>query len=779
MSLFKASKISTVPIRHVSMATNSDGLCSICVNVDLIEYFRREIHEERMQDFVSPGQRALRLGYLEDIEKRCESCVFCRLIIESLCKRRAPSQWLTRQGLLDHYGAEGIKYECFLFSYLYADNMRPHNMPAASLFEERDSQRAQQQAHRIGIGLRAPTVGPEVRFGPQPGVIQLSAISAAKYGMPRRFHGRVFNSERVDMDMARNWLSECETDHKELCSFPDMAIGGSASPAGPQDLLVVDVLRMNLCRMPHGSRYIALSYCWPKVNTFITTRSNVTELYNPGALRHYEERIIEAIQDAIRCVSELGERYLWVDALCIVQDDEEHKSSQIQQMDQVYGSSLLTLIHALPNARAEVETHYGLVGYRKGSRMTKQATFQVQGLELLIPSTGLDEVISSSSWITRAWTFQEERLSRRRLYFTETQMYFQCSCALFCEDSVGEGIDPSASIHPNTNLWNSSGLYRYRSVQGFHKHSATSLSRLPVDSPTAASDAYALLINEFSGRQMSDPRDIIASFEGILSVFGKSLKTDIWFGLPEKYLNEALLWIEAGPSLRRNISISPSSDMKFPTWSWAGWDTAVKLQFGYPGFILPEVEWFVISQSGEAIQLVTPGSYNLSRRRELISSIRSVRAPAGLPDDFLKTVQHRTGLSESKKRRLPRFLACWTCITLFRVADEEIDAAVGSGLPILDNAGRWAGSAFMGQGWKDNTKGNSRTCEFMLLSHSSFLYHDIELFDEVYFSPREWCILNVMLIQRDGDRAQRVGVGVIHEDAWVEANPVPMLIKLE
>lgn len=279
---------------------------------------------------------------------------------------------------------------------------------------------------------------------------------------------------------------------------------------------------------------------------------------------------------------------------------------------------------------------------------------------------------------------------------------------------------------------------------------------------------------------MSNPRDIIASFEGILSVLRRSLKTVFLFGLPEKYLDETLLWIETGPSSRRNISITPSSDTRFPSWSWAGWDTAVNLRFSDPIRIYPEVGWFVIHQSGEAIQVVTHGSYNASGHTKITSINRKVRPPVGPLDDFLKTVQHQASISESKKRELPRFLACWTCIASFGIIDEYMGPrSVPERLPVLDNVGHWAGSVFMGQGWKNNTTGNSRTFEFMLLSRSSRPVPHPKYYDMDFFTFRSWHLLNVMLVQRDGDRAQRLGIGVIHEDAWVEANPVPMLIKLE
>ena len=392
--------------------------------------------------------------------------------------------------MLDRERAEGMKSECFLFSYFYADYKGSNTTPVDSLSEGENVQRV----CRIGIGLLTSTDEGE-RIWDHAGVIQLSAISAAQHGIPRLCHGRAFNSERVDMGMARDWLSECETHHKQKCALPDMATGESAFPVGPQDLLVVDVLHMNLCRMPHGSRYIALSYCWPKVKTFVTAKSNVTKLYIPGSLKDNEEKIFQPIQDAIQCVSELGERYLWVDVLCIIQDDEEHKCSQIQQMDRVYGSSLLTLIHAPPSARTQVETHNGLAGYSKRYQTTKQVAYQVQGMELLIPLPRVDSVIEGSLWTTRAWTSQEERLSRRKLYFTQTQMYFQCSCTVFCEDSVREGIAASATIYRYTNLSYSKGPYFSSSV--FVVNSATWLTRNPIDNPNKAIILYERSLAQF------------------------------------------------------------------------------------------------------------------------------------------------------------------------------------------------------------------------------------------------------------------------------------------
>jgi hypothetical protein len=84
----------------------------------------------------------------------------------------------------------------------------------------------------------------------------------------------------------------------------------------------------------------------------------------------------------------------------------------------------------------------------------------------------------------------------------------------------------------------------------------------------------------------------------------------------------------------------------------------------------------------------------------------------------------------------------------------------------------------MEQRWKTDSLTDSSVFEFMLLSRSSVMA-ELTLFDEGVFLRRGRCFINVMLIERDNDQARRLSVGVIHEDAWVKAKPIPVLIKLQ
>jgi hypothetical protein len=185
-------------------------------------------------------------------------------------------------------------------------------------------------AYRISIGTRIPT-DTATPYLDHAGDIQLSATTAAKIGKDRLFHGRDIDPARVNISLARDWLSLCETQHGQLCEVPAFESKDAPPTIAPKDIFVLDVHDMCLCPLPQGGRYVALSYCWSDKITFVTTRSTVVELLKPGSLKGKMSNLPKTIQDAIHCVDELGEAYFWVDALCIIQDDEEHKWTQIFQ----------------------------------------------------------------------------------------------------------------------------------------------------------------------------------------------------------------------------------------------------------------------------------------------------------------------------------------------------------------------------------------------------------------------------------------------------------------
>ena len=401
-------------------------------------------------------------------------------------------------------------------------------------------------------------------------------------------------------------------------------------------------------------------------------------------------------------------------------------------MDRIYASSVLTLICVPPDPDNESAAYDGLPGFRIGTRISKQDIEQVKGLDLLTAFVCVDYALDRSPWNSRSWTFQEGMLSRRKLYFTEMQLYFQCSCNIFCEDAFGEGGLPSSYYYQGSNLYNLSGIRASR--WSTEESELTWLNRSPYRNPVESINAYKRLSNHYSGRDMSDPGDILHAFQGLLFSLQQSMRTEFWVGLPESYLHEALLWIEIGPHLRRNILANNSTRQPFPSWSWAGWETKVEAGDIFEGYIRPETDLFIINQTGMAIQLTTPGAYNHLLHPQVTQSNKIVRPPGMPPKEFLEKVQPRIGvLASDKNWAIPRFLACWTSIASFMLTGETFDLngygamklELRENFIISDSKGNSAGSIMMEKRRKTEPPLGSRMLEFMLLSRSSTMAEEM------------------------------------------------------
>lgn len=96
---------------------------------------------------------------------------------------------------------------------------------------------------------------------------------------------------------------------------------------------------------------VALSYVWgpPSASRLLTQRLNLEKLSRPGSLSGILPR---TIGDAGKFACQLGFRYLWVDALCIVQDDDMENDRLINQMHQIYNAAVATIV-AYPGHHAD------------------------------------------------------------------------------------------------------------------------------------------------------------------------------------------------------------------------------------------------------------------------------------------------------------------------------------------------------------------------------------------------------------------------------------------
>lgn len=152
------------------------------------------------------------------------------------------------------------------------------------------------------------------------------------------------------MTLAKEWLAACTRLHDGSCT-PKATEAGTKRPQW-----VIDTEQQCIVPGEQVNRYLALSYTWAESGNHATTAKPTTMLLNnrnlsafttPGffARADVASQIPFVIQHAVRVVGWLGERYLWVDRVCIVQDDAE-TLSQVSRMDHVYAGAHLTIIAA-------------------------------------------------------------------------------------------------------------------------------------------------------------------------------------------------------------------------------------------------------------------------------------------------------------------------------------------------------------------------------------------------------------------------------------------------
>ena len=167
------------------------------------------------------------------------------------------------------------------------------------------------------------------------------------------------------------------------------------------------------------------------------TQNETAENQRRGTGHSWRSRVITRQSSAhhlggdIACFS-LGERYLWVDSFCILQDDWNDATENIKSMALIYGRAIFTICAALGD-----HSDAGLLGYFLNSGKLVHHIELVGGLELMAVRT-VDAHIQRSPWNSRSWTLEERLLSKRCLLFAEGRVLFQCRRAVWSEENHAE-----------------------------------------------------------------------------------------------------------------------------------------------------------------------------------------------------------------------------------------------------------------------------------------------------------------------------------------------------
>jgi hypothetical protein len=363
-------------------------------------------------------------------------------------------------------------------------------------------------------------------------------------GGKRQYRVRGICRESFDVDFVKSCLSYCETSHEIACG-PILP-----NPAVPLVFRVIDCGTRNVVLAPDGCEYAALSYVWGSSRPLIELdegRRTPTIVDCPDVIR-----------DSMETVMKLGMKFLWVDRYCIDQTDVQDKHDQISQMDSIYANARITIIAATKVSET------GLPG--TGSTLRKnQPSLSIRGLKIASTLPHSRYLVDQSKWVTRGWTYQEGILSKRRLIFTDSQVFFECN-GMHCVESL---ILPVDAMHSKTKA-------RFR----------TTVPSGAFDWKTPGTDPYRIMsyISAFGKRELTFVEDRINAMRGIFHAFERCwMPVHQFVGVPivhpvyrtsiakpykpvsrtaEQCFLIGLTWRHCKAGNRIPL---------FPSWSWAGW----------------------------------------------------------------------------------------------------------------------------------------------------------------------------------------------------------------
>lgn len=338
---------------------------------------------------------------------------------------------------------------------------------------------------------------------------------------------------------------------------------------------VNNVDAINLCITKHQQdSYAALSYCWgPKqYPNLIATKASFHGMLENIPLSCFPL----TLRDGIAVTRGLRIRYLWIDALCIVQDDDDDKDSEIPQMRQIFSNAHCTII-----AATAAHCQAGFLHVRE---------LPSSG-ELCIPYPGLDvkngnlflREYDLDHWTLydplgdpvnhRAWTLEERLLSPPRLVYSKNHVRWLCETA-----ELTNGGNLEDRKWPST-----SGGDQMERLPPHLSPRATTLS-IGEDTISQRRDiwySWLSIVREYNLRSLTKSKDKLRAIGGIAELYYLKTGDQYCAGLWRSNLAEELLWTVFHPRAtfssmvvesRDPVTLFPRPNYRAPTWSWASVD---------------------------------------------------------------------------------------------------------------------------------------------------------------------------------------------------------------
>ncbi|KAK4240137.1 a97f8ef6-a9b0-4f8b-8fdf-2c72f37eda9e [Achaetomium macrosporum] len=360
------------------------------------------------------------------------------------------------------------------------------------------------------------------------------------------------------LNVARGWLETCVNSHGSACSPPLAAEG--RLPTRLLEIVpdsgTIYLRETQALRPLEDARYVALSHCWGQGGTPFTTTRQTLALRLGGI---QVSALPQTFRDAVTLVGRLGLRYLWIDSLCIIQDDADDWAREAARMADIYRNA-----HLVVNAANSDADSKAFLSPRNIPDTVRLAPTSPEGqrlcLQLLPPEgrrwtdpSGPDH-LGGEPVSSRAWCLQERYLPVRALQYGSYQAFWECERMRASEDG-------DAVAQPGSHL------KRLCDTGAITDSVFARLDRSPSGERVQRvnwADWYRM-VEDYTARSITKHTDRLPALSGLAQAVTRETSAEYFAGLWESGLIEGLLWCRAQP--KQVLTATPN--YVAPSWSWA------------------------------------------------------------------------------------------------------------------------------------------------------------------------------------------------------------------
>lgn len=290
--------------------------------------------------------------------------------------------------------------------------------------------------------------------------------------------------------------------------------------------------------------YLALSYCWGQSNEPAkTTRAN----FQARKQRLEEQNFPKTIRDAIHLTRRMGIRYLWVDAICIIQPSNKDQYLVDWEKEAPMMASYYSNARCLVSALWASDSSQGIFTERRAQKYPQKTSpisfdeAQNETLYLPVDNPIFHQEFTYRPLLTRGWCFQERVLSPRALHWSANCLYWQC-----------QSLTEASEQDPDDELPRAYPAFARDEPQIFQKGAEFALS-----------SSWLRAVVAYMRTDFTYLTDRLIAIESLGTRLAEIHGVEYFAGVFSSELTRGLLW--------RLMGDSESSEKLsyFPSWSWA------------------------------------------------------------------------------------------------------------------------------------------------------------------------------------------------------------------